>query len=111
MWGLVQDGSITKIINKPKGLVIGDVRYSRKIFELWSKAELEAKGIYEVEFDNSNKKTKNGISTPINHLLLLVEKLQQVMVQQQLKLMLILYLQHKMRQMEKVLKEKLKLED
>jgi hypothetical protein len=56
MWGLVQDGSITKIINKPKGMVIGDVRYSRKIFELWSKSELEAKGIYEVEFDNSNKK-------------------------------------------------------
>ncbi len=56
MWGLVQDGSITKIINKPKGMVINDVRYSRKIFELWSKAELEAKGIYEIEFDNSNKK-------------------------------------------------------
>ena len=56
MWGLVQDGSITKIINKPKGMVIGDVRHSRKIFELWSKSELEAIGIYEVEFDNSNKK-------------------------------------------------------
>ena len=56
MWGLVQDGSITKIINKPRSMVIGDVRYSRKIFELWSKSELEAKGIYEVEFDNSNKK-------------------------------------------------------
>jgi len=56
MWGLVESGSITKIINKPKGMVIGDVRYSRKIFELWSKSELEAKGIYEVEFDNSNKK-------------------------------------------------------
>jgi len=56
MWGLVQDGSITKFINKPKGLVIGDTRHSRKIFELWSKSELEAKGIYEVEFDNTNKK-------------------------------------------------------
>ena len=56
MWGLVQDGSITKFINKPKGMVIGDTRHSRKIFELWSKAELEAIGIYEVEFDNSNKK-------------------------------------------------------
>ena len=56
MWGLVQDGSITKLINKPKGLVIGDVRHSRKIFELWSKSELEAIGIYEVEFDNTNKK-------------------------------------------------------
>ena len=56
MWGLVESGSITKIINKPKGMVIGDVRHSRKIFELWSKSELEAIGIYEVEFDNTNKK-------------------------------------------------------
>ena len=56
MWGLVESGSITKIINKPKGIVIGDVRHSKKIFELWSKAELEAIGIYNVEFDNSNKK-------------------------------------------------------
>ena len=56
MWGLVESGSITKLINKPKGLVIGDVRHSRKIFELWSKSELEAKSIYEVVFDNSNKK-------------------------------------------------------
>ena len=56
MWGLVESGSITKLINNPRSIVIGDVRYSRKIFELWSKSELEAKGIYEVEFDNSNKK-------------------------------------------------------
>jgi hypothetical protein len=56
MWGLVESGSITKIINKPRGMVIGDTRHSRKIFELWSKSELEAKGIYEVEFDNTNKK-------------------------------------------------------
>jgi len=58
MWGLVESGSITKFINNPKGLVIGDVRYSRKIFELWSKSELEAIGIYEVEFDNTNKKNE-----------------------------------------------------
>ena len=56
MWGLVESGSITKLINKPKGMVVGDIRYSRKIFELWSKSELEAIGIYEVEFNNSNKK-------------------------------------------------------
>ena len=56
MWGLVQDGSITKIINKPKGMVIGDARHSRKIFELWSKSELEAVGIYEVVFNNTKKK-------------------------------------------------------
>ena len=59
MWGLVQDGSITKLINNPKGMVIGDVRYSRKIFSLWSKSELEAKGIYEVVQDNTNKKDEH----------------------------------------------------
>ena len=57
MWGLVQDGSITKIINKPKGMVIGDIQYSRNIFSSrWTNAEREAIGIYEVEFDNTNKK-------------------------------------------------------
>ena len=56
MWGLVEDNAITKIINQPKGLVIGDTRHSRKIFELWSVSELEAIGIYEVVIDNTNKK-------------------------------------------------------
>ena len=56
MWALVEDNSITKIINKPKGMVIGDVRHSRKIFELWSEEELNAIGIYQIVFDNSNKK-------------------------------------------------------
>jgi len=57
MWGLVQDGSITKIINKPKGLVIGDTRHSRNIFSFrWTNEEREAIGLYEVVFDNTNKK-------------------------------------------------------
>ena len=57
MWGLVQDGSITKIINKPKAMVIGDVRHSKNIFSFrWTNAEREAIGIYEVEFDDTNKK-------------------------------------------------------
>ena len=57
MWGLVQDGSITKIINNPKGLVIGDTRHSRNIFSFrWTNEEREAIGLYEVVFDNSNKK-------------------------------------------------------
>jgi len=56
MWGLVEDNAITKIISNPKAMVIGDVRHSRKIFELWSKAELEAIGIYEVITDSTNFK-------------------------------------------------------
>ena len=56
MYALVEDGSITKIINNPKAMVIGDVRYPAKIFQLWSASELNAIGIYEVVFDDSNKK-------------------------------------------------------
>ena len=57
MWGLVESGSIIKIINKPRAMVIGDVQYSRNIFSSrWTNAEREAIGIYEVEFNNTNKK-------------------------------------------------------
>ena len=57
MWGLVESGSITKLINKPKGMLIGDIQYSRNIFSSrWTNEEREAIGIYEVVFDNSNKK-------------------------------------------------------
>ena len=56
MWALVEDNAIVKIINQPKGMIIGDTRHSRKIFSFWSVAEKEAKGIYEVVFDNINKK-------------------------------------------------------
>jgi len=56
MYALVEDGSITKIINNPKSMVIGDVIHPAKIFQLWSASELNAIGIYEVVFDDSNKK-------------------------------------------------------
>jgi len=57
MWGLVESGSITKIINNPKGLVIDNIQYSRNIFSSrWTNAEREAIGIYEIVFNNTNKK-------------------------------------------------------
>ena len=56
MWGLVESGSITKIINNAKALVIGDVQYPAKIFSVWSMSELNAIGIYEVITDSSNRK-------------------------------------------------------
>ena len=56
MYALITDGSISKFINNPKALVIGDVQYPAKIFQLWSTSELNAIGIYEVTFDNTNKK-------------------------------------------------------
>ena len=56
MWALVEDNAITKIINNPKAMIIDDVQYPAKIFQLWSQDELNAIGIYEIIFDNSNKK-------------------------------------------------------
>ena len=57
MWGLIENNEIKKIINKPKGLVIGDTRHSRNIFSFrWTNEEREAIGLYEIVIDNSNKK-------------------------------------------------------
>ena len=57
MWALVEDNTITKIINNPKAMVIGDTQYSRNIFSFrWTNEEREAIGIYEIVFDNSNQK-------------------------------------------------------
>ena len=59
MWALVEDNTITKIINNPKAMVINDVRHSKNIFSFrWTNEEREAIGIYEVVFDNSNKKNE-----------------------------------------------------
>ena len=56
MYALVKDDNIEKIINNPKAMTIDDVQYPAKIFQLWSKNELNAIGIYEVIIDTTNKK-------------------------------------------------------
>jgi len=56
MWAKVESGSVTQVYTRPKQLTIGDVQYPSNIFQLWSKSELEAIGIYEVEIDNTNLK-------------------------------------------------------
>ena len=56
MFALVQSGSITKFFSGNQAVTIGDTQYPKSIFTLWSKAEREAISIYEVVFDNSNKK-------------------------------------------------------
>ena len=57
MWALIEDNTITKIINNPKAMVIGDTQYSRNIFSFrWSNAEREAIGLYEIVFNNTKKK-------------------------------------------------------
>jgi hypothetical protein len=56
MWALVEDNSITKTFNRPKGFTLGNIQYPASIFTLWSTSEKEAIGLYEIVVDNSNLK-------------------------------------------------------
>jgi len=56
MFALVESGSITKYLNGNKGIQIGDLKYPRAIYTLWTEAERNAINIYAVEYDDSNKK-------------------------------------------------------
>ena len=56
MYAIVENNQITRYVNFPKSIVIGDVRYPAKIFELWSQSEKEAIGIYEIIVDKTNYK-------------------------------------------------------
>jgi len=56
MFVLVENDSITKTLNSSQGIILGENQYPRAIFSSWSAAEREAIGIYEVVFDNTNKK-------------------------------------------------------
>ena len=44
------------MLNGNKGIQIGDLKYPRAIYTLWTEAERNAIGIYTVEYDDSNKK-------------------------------------------------------
>ena len=57
MWAIVTDNTITKTFNNPRGLIIDNIQYSRNIFSFrWSNEEREAIGLYEIVFNNTNKK-------------------------------------------------------
>jgi hypothetical protein len=56
MFVLVENDSITKTVPSNRGITLGENQYPRAIFSSWSAAEREAIGIYEVVFDNTNKK-------------------------------------------------------
>ena len=58
MWALVESNNITEVFNSAKSLTIAGVQYPQNIFNIWTKSELEAIGIYEVVQDDTNKKDK-----------------------------------------------------
>jgi len=58
MYALVESGTITKYFAHPKGFVLNNNQYSADVFTKWSKSEKEAIGLYEVTFDDTNKKNE-----------------------------------------------------
>ncbi len=56
MYALVEDNTITRTYNNPRGMTIGGVQYPQNIHSLWSESDLNAIGIYSVVEDNTNKK-------------------------------------------------------
>jgi hypothetical protein len=56
MYALVIDETITKYFSYPKGFTLNGNQYPADIFTKWSNEEKNAIGIYEVEYDHSNKK-------------------------------------------------------
>ena len=59
MFALIENDEFVRIVNSNKGITIGENQYPKTIFTLWSNAEREAIGIYEVVMDTTNKKDEN----------------------------------------------------
>ena len=56
MYALVEDNTITKTYNNPRGMTIGNVQYPQNIHSPWSESDLNAIGIYSVVYDDTNKR-------------------------------------------------------
>ena len=56
MYALVEDNTIIKTYNNPRGMTIGGVQYPQNIHSLWSESDLNAIGIYTVVYDDTNKR-------------------------------------------------------
>ena len=56
MFALVESGSITKMLSGNRGITIDGIQHPRAIYTLWTEAERNAIGIYEVTIDTSKKK-------------------------------------------------------
>ena len=54
MYALVESNNIKETFIKPKSMQIGDFKYAKNIFTLWTESELNAIGLYTVEEDNTN---------------------------------------------------------
>ena len=62
MYALITDGSIAKHLNGNRGIQIGDIKYPRDIYSKWTEAERNAIGLFEIIWDNDNKKDEEYYS-------------------------------------------------
>ena len=68
MFALVQDDAFVRIVNSNKGIEINGNQYPKTIYTLWTQAEREAIGIFEVVLDTTNKKDEEYyINTNVNY--------------------------------------------
>ena len=68
MFAQVIDGTITSFPKGNKGIQIGDLKYPKSIYSLWTEAERNAIGIYTVEIDETNRKDETFyINTDITY--------------------------------------------
>ena len=58
MFAIVESGSITSMPKGNKGVEINGVKHPASIFTLWSESERNAIGVYTVEIDETNLKSK-----------------------------------------------------
>lgn len=56
MFALVENNQFVKTISSSKGIEINGVQYPKTIFTLWTEAERNAIGVYEIIVDSQNKK-------------------------------------------------------
>ena len=68
MFALIDNQQITKFFSGNRGVTLGDVQYPKSIFSLWSEAERNAIGIYEVTVDTTNRKDEQWyINTNVSY--------------------------------------------
>ena len=68
MFALIDNQQITKHLSGNRGITLGDIQYPRSIFTLWSEAERNAIGIFEVTVDTTNKKDEQWyINTNVSY--------------------------------------------
>ena len=68
MFALIENQQITKFYSGNKGVTLGDIQYPRSIFTLWTEAERNAIGIFEVTVDTTNKKDEQWyINTNVSY--------------------------------------------